>query len=327
MEGTNRLSLIAKGMMMGVAEVIPGVSGGTIAFITGIYERLLDAIKGVGPSLITQYKVDGVKGLWKAIDGWFLVFLLIGMVIGIGVGAVLITYLLEHFPEPLWAFFFGLIIASGIYIGRKVSRWNLLAIGLMLLGGIVAYGITMISPAEGSTHPIMLIVAGAISVSAFILPGVSGSFILLLMGMYVIVVPTLKEFGSSPSFDEFKILAFFAIGMIIGLAIFSRVLSWTFKRYKNQTLAVLTGFMMGSLNKIWPWRNPQILLDKSTNLIVTDDVIGFIQRSKDLEFKILKEQNVFPADYLMGESQPVLVIVLAILGFLSVFALSRFEKS
>ncbi len=327
MEGTNKISLIAKGMIMGIAEVIPGVSGGTIAFITGIYERLLDAIKGIGPSLITEYKTEGIIGLWKAIDGWFLTFLLSGMVIGIGVGAVAITYLLDHYPEPLWAFFFGLIIASGIYIGRKVSHWNLPAIALMILGAVVAYGITTISPVEGSTHPLMLMTAGAIAVSALILPGISGSFILLLMGMYVIVVPTLKEFGSSPSFDEFKILAFFGIGMLIGVAVFSRVLSWTFKNYKNQTLALLTGFMIGSLNKIWPWRNPQVLLDKSTNLLVTEDAIGFIQRSQDLEFKILKEQNVFPADYLMGESQLILVLLVSVLGFLSVFALSKFEKS
>jgi len=161
----------------------------------------------VGPSLWKRYKKEGIKGLWEAIDGWFLLFLLIGMGIGIGIGVVFISYLLEHYPEPLWAFFFGLIVASGIYIGRKVTDWNIQAILLMIIGGIIAYGITMISPAEGSTHPLMLFVAGAIAVSALILPGISGSFILLLMGMYVIIVPTLKEFGSSPSLAEFKILA------------------------------------------------------------------------------------------------------------------------
>jgi len=326
MEGINKIGLMAKGMLMGIAEVIPGVSGGTIAFITGIYERLINAIKGVNPSLLTSFKKDGFGGLWKDLDGWFLTFLMAGMIGGIGIGVVFISYLLEHYPEPLWAFFFGLIVASGIYIGRKVEQWNVSAIVLVVIGFIIAYGITMISPAEGSTHPLMLFVAGAIAVSALILPGISGSFILLLMGMYVIIVPTLKEFGSSPSLEEFKILAIFGLGMLTGLAIFSRVLSWTFKNYKNQTLALLTGFMIGSLRKIWPWRNPEVILNKESNALISKDVIQYIQEEKDLEFKILQETNVRPAHYLMGEPNVALVVIMVILGLLSVLLLSKFEK-
>jgi len=326
MEGINKLGLVAKGILMGIAEVIPGVSGGTIAFITGIYERLINAIKGVGPDLIGVFKKDGIGGVWKQMDGWFLTFLLLGMLVGVGVGVVFISYLLEHYPEPLWAFFFGLIVASGIYIGSKVNKWNVSSIVLVLIGFVIAFGVTMISPAEGSTHPLMLFTAGAIAISALILPGVSGSFILLLMGMYVIIVPTLKEFASSPSLDEFKILAFFGIGMLFGLAIFSRILSWTFKNYKNQTLALLTGFMIGSLNKIWPWRNPEVVLNKESNQIISENVIQFINQSKEVEFKILQEQNVLPADYLMGESRVMMVVLMAILGLLSVLVLSKFEK-
>lgn len=326
MEGINKTGLLAKGMLMGIAEVIPGVSGGTIAFITGIYERLINAIKGVNPSLLTSFKKEGFGGLWRDLDGWFLTFLMAGMIGGIGVGVVLISYLLEHYPEPLWAFFFGLIVASGIYIGRKVERWNVSAIVLVVIGFIIAYGITMISPAEGSTHPLMLFIAGAIAVSALILPGISGSFILLLMGMYVIIVPTLKEFGSSPSIEEFKILAIFGLGMLTGLAVFSRVLSWTFKNYKNQTLALLTGFMIGSLRKIWPWRNPEVILNKESNALISKDVIQYIQQEKDLEFKILQETNVLPAHYLMGEPNVILVVIMVILGLLSVLLLSKFEK-
>jgi len=217
MEIMNRVGLIMKGMMMGVAEVIPGVSGGTIAFITGIYERLLNSIKSVRPSLIGDYKKGGFKELWRVIDMGFLITLLAGM----------------------------------------VTSWNLGSIALLVVGFIIAFGITMIAPSEGSVNPLMVFCAGAIAISALILPGVSGSFILLLMGMYTVIFGTLKDFFSSPSFDEFKVLLFFGLGALTGLAVFSRVLSWTFKNYHNQTLALLTGFMLGSLNKIWPFERTQ----------------------------------------------------------------------
>ena len=321
-----KLGLILKGAMMGVAEVIPGVSGGTIAFITGIYERLLNCIKGIKPSLISDFKDGGVKQVWKAIDGSFLVALLGGMVIGVGIGVVFITYLLENYPEPLWAFFFGLIVASCIYIGRKVTSWNLSAIVLIILGFCIAFGITLISPTEGSTAPWMLFISGAIAISALILPGVSGSFILLLMGMYTIVIPTLKDFLTSPSLADFKILFIFGLGALTGLAVFSRVLSWTFKNYYNQTLALLTGFMIGSLNKIWPWRNPTIIMDKETGQIIHDQVMGRLQNAGEVEYKILKELNVLPAEYLNGDPSIPYVVICSIIGFIIVFGLGKLEK-
>lgn len=311
---------------MGMAEVIPGVSGGTIAFITGIYERLLDCIKGIKPSLIGEFKNGGVKQVWRAIDGSFLVTLLGGMVVGIGIGVVFITYLLEHYPEPLWAFFFGLIVASCIYIGRKVTNWNLSAIVLIIVGFCIAFGITLISPTEGSAAPWMLFISGAIAISALILPGVSGSFILLLMGMYTIVIPTLKDFLTSPSLEDFKVLFIFGLGALTGLAVFSRVLSWTFKNYYNQTLALLTGFMLGSLNKIWPWRNPTIIMDKESGQIINDQVMNRLQNAEEVEYKILKELNVLPTDYLNGDPSIPYVVICSIIGFVIVFGLSKLEK-
>ena len=322
----SKLGLVLKGAMMGVAEVIPGVSGGTIAFITGIYEQLLSSIKSIGPELWSKYKEGGVKGAWAALDGTFLVTLFIGMLGGIGIGVVFVTYLLEHYPEPLWAFFFGLILASCLYIGRKVGSWNLTNIVLLIVGFLIAFGISTISPAEGSTHPMMLFAAGAIAISALILPGISGSFILLLMGMYTIIIPTLKAFFSSPSFDEFKILFIFGLGCLVGLAVFLRVLSWTFKNYHNQTLAILTGFMLGSLKKIWPWRNPSIILNKDTQEVIDTDVISLLNATTDVEYKILKEINVLPDGYLLGDPRLLLVILFLAFGFVLVLGLSRLEK-
>lgn len=321
-----KLGLILKGAMMGMAEVIPGVSGGTIAFITGIYERLLNCIKGIKPSLIGDFKNGGIKQVWKSIDGSFLVTLLGGMVVGIGVGVFFISYLLEYYPEPLWAFFFGLIVASCIYIGRKITSWDLSAIVLIVIGFCIAFGITLISPSEGSTAPWMLFISGAIAISALILPGVSGSFILLLMGMYTIVIPTVKSFLSSPSLDSFKVLFIFGLGALTGLAVFSRILSWTFKNYYNQTLAILTGFMLGSLNKIWPWRNPTIIMDKESGSVITDKVINRLQNAGEIEYKVLKELNVFPANYLNGEPNLPYVLICSIVGFILVFGLSKLEK-
>jgi len=289
---------------MGIAEVIPGVSGGTIAFITGIYEKILNTIKAFGPGLFSTYKKEGIQGVWNEINGTFLVTLLIGMVCGVLVGIFGITYLLDNYPVLVWAFFFGLIIASAIYIGKQLTKWTAVEVGLLFLGTVLAYGITVIAPVEGSTSLPIVFISGAIAISAFILPGVSGSFMLLLMGMYTIIIPTIKKVLT---FDTSSLLlvVVFALGCLTGLFTFARVLSWTFKNYKNQTLAILTGFMIGSLNKIWPWRIP----DKTIN-------------SGD-KIKVITENNVLPGDF-PGEPYVFGVIALMIIGFIFVFILERF---
>jgi len=289
---------------MGIAEVIPGVSGGTIAFITGIYEKILNTINAFGPGLFSTYKKEGIQGVWNEINGTFIVTLLIGMVCGVLVGIFGITYLLDNYPVLVWAFFFGLIIASAIYIGKQLTKWTAVEIGLLFLGTVLAYGITVIAPVEGSTSLPIVFISGAIAISAFILPGVSGSFMLLLMGMYTIIIPTIKKVLT---FDTSSLLlvVVFALGCLTGLFTFARVLSWTFKNYKNQTLAILTGFMIGSLNKIWPWRIP----DKTIN-------------SGD-KIKVITENNVLPGDF-PGEPYVFGVIALMIIGFIFVFILERF---
>lgn len=311
------ISTMIKGMAMGTAEVIPGVSGGTIAFITGIYEKLLNTIKAFGLGLIPIFKASGIKGVWTEVNGAFLVRLLGGMVFGVVFGVFAISYLLETYPPAVWAFFFGLIIGSAIYIGRQITRWGPGEILLMIVGAVVAYGITIIAPAEGSESLVFVFFAGAIAISALILPGISGSFILLIMGMYsFIITDTLKPALKTFAFDKLTIMFVFALGCLTGLMTVSRLLSWTFKHYRNLTLATLTGFMIGSLNKIWPWRNAvDWLRDKGGAIILKKD--GITPK------KILVEENVLPGNYDGGDALVLAVVVLMIVGFLSVFLLER----
>lgn len=309
----NLLPTFFKGMAMGMAEIVPGVSGGTIAFITGIYERLLNCIKSFSPKLISTAKNSGFSGVWKAIDGNFLLLLLTGMVVGIGVGITGITWLMENQPVPLWAFFFGLIIASIIYIFKQVDSWKPFSIVLVILGAIVAYVITIAAPASGNEALWFVFLSGAIAISALILPGISGSFILLLMGMYTYIIPLIKS--ALKTFDTSALITVgvFCLGCLTGLLTFARLLSWTFKNYKNPTLALLTGFMIGSLNKIWPWR-------KATQ---------FTYDENGLPDKILQEINLLPSNYLAStgnDSQLILAISCGILGFILVFLLDKFSE-
>jgi len=317
------ISTILKGAAMGVAEVIPGVSGGTIAFITGIYERLLKCIKAINPSLVSTFKTNGFKGVWNAIDGNFLAFLLGGMLAGVVAGIFGVTYLLENYPTPVWGFFFGLIIASSIYIGKQIPNWDWSKWVGLIAGFLVAFGITIITPAEGSDNLLMVFIAGVIAISALILPGISGSFMLLLMGMYTLIIPALKSLLEEQDMSSFTIVFVFAMGCLVGLAGFSRVLTWLLDKYKYTTFAVLTGFMLGSLNKIWPWRNITEVMDKEsgvvTKLFEAKDALALPPDS----FKIISETNVLPMAYDMGNPLTLVTIATILIGFLSVFLLER----
>jgi putative membrane protein len=306
MKKTNSLLLALKGMAMGIAEVIPGVSGGTIAFITGIYERLIDAIKSIlGPEVWTTWRKEGMKGAWQRADGTFILTLLIGMALGVIAGVFGVSHLLENYPVLLWAFFFGLIIASAIYIGRLVDKWTAAEVIALVAGAVVAYLITVLSPAQGSDSPLAVFFAGAIAISALILPGISGSFILLLMGMYTLIIPSIKSVLENQDLPSLIILGIFALGCLLGLATFSRVLSWMFRRYHSLTMALLAGFMIGSLNKIWPWRN----------------VLSYRVNSKGEEVPFL-EKSVSPGAF---DGEPFLIgaVIMMVVGFVVVFGLEK----
>jgi putative membrane protein len=313
----SRLSLILKGGAMGVAEVIPGVSGGTIAFITGIYERLLDAVKAFGPGLIGVHRRDGLPGLWRAVDGGFLSLLLAGMAMGILVGVFGVSWLLEHYPPLIWAFFFGLILASILFMGRRIGPWRGAEVALFVCGAILAYAITMLTPASGNEALWFVFICGVIAISALMLPGISGSFMLLVLGMYQFIMQdTLKGLLVSFSLDKLLVLTVFALGCLTGMMTMSRLLSWTFKRYRSLTLAILTGFLVGSLNKVYPWRNAEDWLrDSAGRVVMAEDGLT--------PAKILSEVNVLPSGY---EGDPLVLgtILTCALGFLLVFAFDRF---
>ncbi len=317
----NKLSLVLKGMAMGIAEVIPGVSGGTIAFITGIYEKLIDTIKAFSPALIGTLRNDGVSGVWEKVNGNFLVALMAGMAGGVVIGVFGVTHLLETYPQHLWGFFFGLIIASAIYIGRQVEKWGVGEIVGLLLGTAIAYYITIASPASGNEALWFVFVSGMIAISALILPGISGSFILLLMGMYTFVLPHVKNALSTLELESLIVTGVFALGCLVGITTISRVISWMFKNYQTTTLATLTGFMIGSLNKVYPWRNILQWTDKESGEILTD----ITNYANPDNLKILKEVSVSPSDF-NGEPFLIPVIILIVVGFISVFALERLGK-
>ena len=297
-------------MAMGIAEVIPGVSGGTIAFITGIYEQLLHSIKSIlGPAVIAGFREGGLKEAWRRIGGEFLLTLMIGMAAGVIAGVFGITHLLHHYPQLLWAFFFGLIIASAAYVARKVGKWGAKEVASLLVAAIAAFYYTIASPTQGIEALWFVFICGAIAISALMLPGVSGSFILVLLGMYQVILPAVKLALTTFDGKSLMILGAFSLGCLLGLATFSRILTWTFKHYHNPTMAALTGFMIGSLNKIWPWRV----------------AISWRTDSKGEEVPLL-EKSVLPAQY---DGDPMLVwcVLLAIVGFLLVFVLERVGRS
>jgi putative membrane protein len=242
------LIISLKGIAMGAADVVPGVSGGTIAFISGIYEELISTISGINISLISTWKDEGFKAMWKALNGNFLVALLSGILFSIFTVMRLAHYLLENHPILIWAFFFGLVLASIYYVGKQIPKWSFNVFLFLIMGAAVAFYLTTLPPMTGEASDLFLFFAGALAICAMILPGISGAYILVLVGAY----KTISE--ATHNFD-FKTLGIVAVGAIFGILSFSKLLKWLFKNYSTLTLATLTGFIAGSLNKIWPWKH------------------------------------------------------------------------
>ncbi len=243
------LAVAFKGICMGAADVIPGVSGGTIAFLMGIYQELLDSIKSISISNLKLLLKGRFAEFWKAINGWFLISLGSGIMISIFSLARVMKYLLEFHPIPLWSFFFGLILASAIYILKGLDRWSLKNIISFLVGVVIAAFICLASPAQTPDAIWFIFLCGAIAICAMILPGISGSFILLLLGKYAFVMTAVTELN-------IPVLLVFAAGAGIGIICFSHFLSWLLKNFYMLTIALLSGFMVGSLLKVWPWKVP-----------------------------------------------------------------------
>ena len=232
---------------MGSADIIPGVSGGTIAFITGIYEKLLQSIKSVDQEAIRLIFKGKFQEFWFKINGRFLITLLLGITVSIFTLARVINYFLENHPIPLWSFFFGLILISALIVSRDITKWNFSVVTALIAGIVLAYFITEAIPGSTPNSYPLIFLSGAVAICAMILPGISGSFILLLLGKYTFIISSLKELN-------WPVILVFVAGCVVGLLSFSRVIHWMLQKFRNVTIAVLVGFMIGSLNKIWPWK-------------------------------------------------------------------------
>jgi putative membrane protein len=311
------IGLVARGLGMGAADVVPGVSGGTIAFITGIYEEFLETISGFNLGLFRTWKKDGFKAMWAAMNGRFLLALFLGIGISIVSLAKILQYLLENHETLLWSFFFGLIIASVWLVGKTVEKWSIQNIIGLLLGTAFAYMVTVISPAGGSESLLYIFLCGAIAICAMILPGISGRFILLLLGAYTTVLGSISNILDALKAKDWDalssnglIMVVFMIGCLFGLITFSKLLNWLFKKSKNLIIAILTGFLIGSLNKIWPW--------KETTLWGLD---------RHGEETAILQKNILPGTYTKLTGEPnnlVLAIMLMILGLSLIIALDYF---
>lgn len=288
-----------KGIAMGAADVVPGVSGGTIAFISGIYEELIETINKVNFKTLTILKREGFKAAWQSVNGNFLLSLLLGIGISILTLSKLVKWLLENKPILIWSFFFGLVLASIIYIAKQIEKWDIAAIMMLILGAVSAFYITTLPPMVNETSSsLFMFLAGALAICAMILPGISGGFILLLLGAYKPALDALHD-------KDIKTILLLITGAIVGLLTFSRLLKWLFESYRNITLAVLTGFVAGSLNKIWPWK----------------EVLTWRTNSKGVKVP-LNDQSISPFTF-EGDNQLVLAIVFAIIGFAVILILEK----
>lgn len=295
------VNVFIKGMGMGAADVVPGVSGGTIAFITGIYDELLDSIKSINPHAVKVLFKEGPVSFWQFINGNFLVTLIAGIALSFLSLAHLITYLLDAFPLMIWSFFFGLVVASGIHIAKEINFTCILSVVMMFFGAAIAYLITSSQPVQIEPSHLKIFAAGAIAICAMILPGISGSFILVLLGLYGFIIESVKAL-------DVEVIVIFLSGCVTGLLSFVHLLSWLLKKYRSISIALLTGFLFGSLNALWPWKR----------------VIEYYQASKGL--KPLLQENILPAQYVAVTGQDAMLLPCLFMMFVGVALVLGLEK-
>lgn len=282
--------LVLKGMGMGAADVVPGVSGGTIAFIVGIYDELINSIKSINGKSLKLFFTGKFAAFWKMINGSFLFSILLGIGISVFSLAKIITWLLVEHPILVWSFFFGLVLASTWFVAKDIKGWNWKTILGFVVGVVVAFYITVATPAETPSYLWFIFLCGAIAICAMILPGISGSFILVLLGKYFFIMDAVKTL-------DLVIIAVFGAGAVVGITSFSRILSYALKHVRNITLAVLSGFMLGSLNKVWPWK------EQITTVVDGHD--------------LMIENNILPNQYIIE------AVVLMLVGFFMVYFLEK----
>ena len=301
--------IVLRGILMGSADIVPGVSGGTMAFILGIYEELIDSIRTVGrPEFIQAVIRFRIKDIFQILNWKFLVSLAAGIFIAILTLAKVLESLLENQPVYLWSFFFGLVLASVLVVSKRISAWNLPLVVILALGALGAYILVGLVPAQTPNAWWFLLISGAVASCAMILPGISGAFLLVLLGKYQYVLGAVND-------RDIVTIALVGIGAVLGLVTFAQILGWLFKKYHDFTVAALMGLMVGSLRKIWPWKEEVDWLRDAAGQIITNS---------DGHRIVIKELNILP-DFgsSAGLTQLGIAVGLALLGFVVVIAIDR----
>lgn len=308
MKLTHYVALFIKGIAMGAANVIPGVSGGTIALITGIFEKLIDSIK--------SFNLEAVKlllsGKWKAfanhINLDFLLAVMTGVAISILSLAKLFDYLFINFPVYIWSYFFGLILASVYFVGKTINVWKFRVYIGWLIGAAIAISISVLSPASENDSLVYLLICGVVAACSMILPGLSGSFVLILMGNYqLVMIDSVNEL-------RFEVLIPIVIGAGVGLIAFSHLLSYIFKNFRDMTLAILSGFILGSLGLLWPWKVPVFKLDAAGEFLLKKSGAKIVEGYQWLLPESLSTEVIF-------------AILLIIGGIITIWVMEKVAKS
>jgi putative membrane protein len=299
----NYLFLVLKGIAMGAANVIPGVSGGTMALITGIFERLIDAIKSFNLKAAKLLFKLQLKEFARHTDLYFLLAVFGGIAIAIISLARLFDFLFNNYPVYIWAYFFGLVLASVYFVGKTVSKWTTSVVISFIVGAAFAVVISVLNPATENSGILYLLLCGVVAICSMILPGLSGSFVLILMGNYqLVMIDAVNDLN-------LEVLIPVGIGAVVGLIAFSHILSWVFKRYRNQTISLLTGFILGSVSILWPWQNVIYLKDTAGELIL-----------KKGEPIIMKYERILPESF---NGEVIFALIIAIGGILSIWAIEK----
>ena len=303
------LFLFLKGMLMGAADLVPGVSGGTIALITGIYKELLDSINSFSWNTLKNIKKEGLTDVWKKLNGFFLLTVFGGIITSILLLSQILEWFIINEPIGLWSFFFGLLIASIVYLIKTDLSLNISSLLYLCLGAVFSFLSTQLQGTREDFSLWYLFISGFIGVSAMILPGLSGAYILFVMGVYQTILSNVRQaqellfdFNQAKLFAVVSVLGVFILGMIFGIKVFSKILTWLLKLYPKQIMAVLIGLMIGALHKVWPWQK-EIIID-SSNVIE-------------------KKIAVFPSSYEGGDPQIIKALILMFLGFIILFVLER----
>ena len=288
--------LFLKGMAMGIANVIPGVSGGTIALITNIYEDFIQSLKSFNIHALNLFLKGKIKEFILYTDLYFLLTVFGGSIISVFSIAKLFKFLLNNYPILIWAFFFGLIVASIYFVGKRIKVWNFKNIFILLIATITTFSISFIEPAQQNENLFFVFICGMIGIAGMMLPGLSGSFILILLGNYeLLLVDAIIELN-------YKLLSIFILGSVVGLVAFSNAIAWLLKKHKNEILSLLTGFILGSLFIIWPWKNIE-------NKIIIDGTE-----------KVLSYSWHIPSNL---DSETISAIILMIIGILAVYLIEK----